>query len=119
MVNLEAIQKGIAAHSAWKARLRTAVSSGKFDVLAATVAMDNQCEFGKWLYGLSADDKRTEQFNTVRRLHAQFHEEAARVVVWATSGQSEKAEQALALGGSYAKASSELTGAMVSWRNNL
>ena len=119
MVNLEAINKGIAAHSAWKARLRTAVSSGKFDVPAAKVAMDNQCEFGKWLYGLSGSDKQTEHFNTVRRLHAQFHEEAAQIVVLATSGQSEKAEQAMALGGSYTKTSAELTGAMVTWRNSL
>ena len=119
MVNLEAINKGIAAHSAWKARLRTAVSSGKFDVPAATVAKDNQCEFGKWLYGLSGTDQLTEKFSTVRRLHTQFHEEAARIVTLATSGQSEKAEQAMALGGSYTKASAELTGAMVRWRNSL
>jgi len=119
MVNAEAIEKGIAAHAAWKARLRAAVSSGKFEVPSATVARDNQCEFGKWLYGLSGNETETEHFSAVKKLHARFHEEAAKVVTLATSGQTAKAEEAIGVQGDYTKASAELTRAMVAWRTSL
>ena len=87
MVNLEILEKAIAAHASWKARLRTAVSTGKFDVPVSTVKLDNQCEFGKWLYGpeLSASDRQTKNYRTVKQLHAQFHLDAAKVVELATS----------------------------------
>ncbi len=89
MTNVEALQKAIAAHSSWKARLRTAVISGKFDIAPDTVKADNQCEFGKWLYGPepSAAEKAAEHYRTVKQLHTQFHQEAAKVALWATSGQ--------------------------------
>ena len=121
MLNVDAIQDAIAAHSFWKARLRTAVSSEKFDVAIATVKADDQCDFGKWLYGptLSAAEKETERCRTVKQLHAQFHQEAARVVEWATSGQKNKAEEAMGSGGSYSRASRLLTEAMVRWRESL
>ncbi len=51
MVNVEMIQKAIAAHTAWKARLRTAISTGTFEVEHSAVRADNRCDFGKWLYG--------------------------------------------------------------------
>jgi hypothetical protein len=121
MSSVDLIQDAIAVHSFWKARLRTAVSSEKFDVAIATVKADDQCDFGKWLYGseLSAAEKETERCRTVRLLHAQFHQEAAKVVEWATSGQKSKAEEAIGLCGSYSKASRLLTEAMVEWRENL
>jgi len=119
MVDAEAIGKGVAAHAAWKARLRAAVSSGKFEVPSATVSRDDQCEFGKWLYGLSGKETQTEHFSAVKRLHARFHEEAAKVVTLATSGEMGKAEEAIGVQGDYTKASGELTQAMVAWRNSL
>ncbi|HTT32862.1 MAG TPA: CZB domain-containing protein [Methylomirabilota bacterium] len=121
MVNLEVIQKALAAHGSWKARLRQAIGSGKFEVGAETVKLDNQCEFGKWLYGteLSAVEKQTEHYVTVKKLHAQFHQEAAKVVELATSGQKDKAEAAIGLSGSYGQASHALTEAMVKWRGSL
>jgi hypothetical protein len=121
MVNVEMLQKAIAAHSGWKARLRTAVSSGKFDVATGTVKADNQCEFGKWLYGseFSAAEKQTEHYRMVKELHAQFHQETAKVAELAASGQKDAAEKAMGMGGGYSMASSALTEAMVKWRESL
>jgi len=121
MVSVEAIQKAIAAHSGWKARLRTAVSTGKFDVEPSAVRADDRCDFGKWLYGseLQPGDKKSEHYCAVKKLHAEFHQEAANVVEWATSGQKGKAEESLALGGAYTKTSQVLTEAMVRWRQSL
>ncbi len=121
MINVDMIQKAIAAHASWKSRLRSAVDTGKFDAPASTVKVDNQCEFGKWLYGsdFSAEDKKTENYRTAIDLHAKFHQEAAKVVEWATSGHKDEAEKAIGLGGNYTKASSELTQELVKWRLKL
>jgi chemoreceptor zinc-binding protein len=121
MVNSDVIQKALAAHSSWKARLRMAIGTGKFDVPVSTVKADNQCEFGKWLYGseLSVAEKQSEHYLSAKQLHAEFHQEAAQVLEWATSGRTAKAEESIGLGGSYSKASNVLTKAMVKWRESL
>ena len=121
MLNVEMIQKAVAAHARWKARLRAAVDTGNFDVPTATVKADNQCEFGKWLYGtdFSAHEKQTENYRAAMDLHAKFHQEAAKVVEWATSGHKDEAEEAIGLEGSYTKASSALTKELVQWRLKL
>jgi hypothetical protein len=121
MVKVEIIEKAIAAHAQWKARLRTAAGSGKFDIPTDKVRADNQCEFGKWLYGseLTAAEKQTHHYLDVKQLHAQFHREAAKVVDLANSGQKAEVEKAISMGGNYAKSSSALTSAMISWRESL
>src|SRR5262249_37042727 len=121
MIDVNLLDKAITAHASWKNRLRTAVSSGEFDTPVATVKADNQSEFGKWMCGasLTAADKQSETYRTVRDLHAKFHQDAAKVVELATSGQKQEADKAIGLGGFYAKSSSTLTEAMIRWRNNL
>jgi hypothetical protein len=115
------IQKAIAAHASWKARLRTAIDTGKFDATPAVVRTDNRCEFGKWLYGpdFTAGEKETQNYRSAIELHAKFHQEAANVVDFATSGRKSEAEQALGMEGSYSKASSALTKELVQWRLKL
>lgn len=80
MLNVEMIQKAIAAHASWKARLGTAVDTGKFDVASDVVRTDNRCEFGKWLYGqdFTAAEKETQNFRAAVALHAKFHQEGRR-----------------------------------------
>ena len=121
MLNIEMIQKAIAAHASWKARLRTAIDTGKFDATPAVVRTDNRCEFGKWLYGpdFTAGEKATRNYRSAVELHAKFHQEAANVVDLATSGRKSEAEQAIGLEGGYSKASSALTKELVQWRLKL
>lgn len=121
MPNADAVQKAIEAHTAWKARLRTAVANGKFELDPSSVRVDNRCDFGKWLYGseLSMQEKGSEHYRKVKTLHAQFHDEAAKIIDWATSGQKDKATESMTMGGKYAKVSHDLTEAMVKWRQDL
>ncbi len=111
MINVETIQKAIAAHSGWKARLRSAVNTGKFDVPPAVVRLDNQCEFGKWMHSadFTAAEKQIQNFRAAMELHAKFHQEAAKVVELVTTGHKDEASAAMSLQGSYTKASSDLT----------
>ncbi|MGA3028686.1 MAG: CZB domain-containing protein [Bryobacteraceae bacterium] len=113
-VNPEVLRKAVVAHSAWKSRLQAAIASGKLDIPVSTVKADNQCPFGKWLWGseLSALDKQTEQYRTLKKLHAEFHEEASRVAQFAISGQKQTAEKAMGLSSDFGRASSALLNAL-------
>jgi hypothetical protein len=83
----------------------------------AAVRSDHQCQFGKWLYGeqLSSADKQTENFRSVKQLHAQFHEAACQVAQFALSGQKEAAENAMNASSDYARISAALTAALNNW----
>ncbi|MBK9132100.1 MAG: CZB domain-containing protein [Gammaproteobacteria bacterium] len=118
MINKEEIDKAIGAHGMWKARLKQAIETGKSEVSADTIRQDNQCNFGKWLYGtsLSATDKSSAHYRSVRELHAEFHKCAARVADLAVTGQKDEAVRMLALGGDFASVSSRLTAAMMEWK---
>ncbi|MGO9575453.1 MAG: CZB domain-containing protein [Terriglobales bacterium] len=121
MINVGMIEKAIAAHARWKARLRAAVDSGKFDMTPAAIKLDDQCDFGKWLYSpeFSAAEKQTANYRNAMGLHAAFHREAAKVVESATSGHKDVAEEAIGLHGGYTKASSDLTKELTQWRLTL
>jgi hypothetical protein len=65
-----------------------------------------------WEYGseLTTTETQSSHYRTVKRLHAQFHKEAARVVDLATSGQKDAAEAAIGMDSKYAEVSSAFTG---------
>jgi hypothetical protein len=113
---VEQIEKAIAAHAAWKVRLRRAIAEGKSEHLPANVSVDNQCEFGKWLYSLPAPDQQSQNWRSVRELHASFHKEAGKVLVLALGGKQAEADAGLAPGSPFAKVSLELTNALMRWK---
>jgi hypothetical protein len=110
------IDKYIAAHGMWKARLRQVITTGKSDAPAATVRRDDQCEFGKWLHAATPIDRRHPHFQTVKQLHQRFHHAAAHVVELAAAGKSAEAERLMAMGGEFAQVSMQLTSAMKEWK---
>lgn len=119
MANIEELTKAIGAHSAWKARLSKAVETGASDANPDQVGSANQCDFGKWLGGLPAGDKAGDHWKKVNDLHSRFHKEAAAVLRDATSGKKAAAEKSLGLGGTYYKASADLTQAMMAWKSSI
>jgi methyl-accepting chemotaxis protein len=121
MADAQEIDKAIGAHGMWKNRLKQAVDTGRIETPVDTVRMDNQCAFGKWLYGatLTAADKQSAHYGTVKGLHAEFHAAAARVMELATAGKKHEAEKILALDGDFGRISSKLTNAMMAWKKAL
>jgi methyl-accepting chemotaxis protein len=117
MANAEEITKAIGAHGMWKQRLRQAIDSGKSEFTVERVQPDNLCDFGKWLHALPAADKAGMNWKTVQELHARFHLEASRVLGLALSGQKQDAEKALANSSEFANISSNLTSAMMKWKD--
>ena len=115
--NQAVLKNAIKAHQAWTTRLQSAIKNRQLDTPVTTVRADDQCQFGKWLYGkeISAEEMRSERYQTVKRLHAQFHQEAARVAQMAISGQQEAAEQAMSSSSEYARISAALVAELNRW----
>jgi methyl-accepting chemotaxis protein len=111
------LKSAMAAHAAWTARLKAAIVSRHLDVPVTTIRADNQCQFGKWLYGseFSGAESQTENYRQTRQLHAQFHQEAAKVAQLALSGEKGAAELAMAPASEYAKISADLTKVLTRW----
>jgi Chemoreceptor zinc-binding domain len=118
MPNLDQVNQAIAAHSAWKARLRAIIASGKSDLPVQQICRDDQCDFGKWLKNpaLPRQLKSSHHFREVVQLHAVFHESAGHTATLALAGKANEAEATMQLGGEFSKASSELINAMMVWQ---
>lgn len=115
----DGISKAIPAHGAWKRRLADAIASSRSEYSVEVVRTDNQCEFGRWLYGLPDAEQASPECAKVRDLHAKFHLEAAKTLALALAGNREEAERTMVLDGPYSVASSALTMAMMEWRRKL
>jgi methyl-accepting chemotaxis protein len=114
---LSVLQSAMAAYATWTGRLKAAIASGTFETPVSTMRADNQCQFGKWLYGkdISAAEAQTENYRRTKQLHAQFHEEASKVAQLALAGRKEAAEKAMGPASDYARISSALTGVLTRW----
>jgi hypothetical protein len=117
---LAQIKAAVGAHGMWKARLQSAISTGKSDFDAANVAKDDKCDFGKWLHGgVSGAARSSASYNAVKAEHARFHAEAARVLSLALSGKRDEAKNAMAAGSAFAKISADLTREMMDWKKSV
>lgn len=113
------ISAAIGAHGLWKGRLRAAIESGKSDLAIEVVRDDHQCSFGKWLYGpeLNTQDKNSSHYKTCVDLHRRFHTAAAGVLSLALQGKKQEASQQLDGGGDFRRFSTELTRALLEWKD--
>lgn len=115
----EKIETAIAAHSAWKSKLRSAIDTGKSDFDPRIVAQDNQCEFGKWIYGLPASETADEHFIEVKNHHAAFHKAAAKVLTLALEGKKAEAEKEIGLNSEFATVSSKCMLTLMDWKKKI
>jgi len=110
----EQVQAAIGAHGMWKARLRQAIDTGSSDFKVDVVRQDNQCAFGKWLYGEGKGGfPSMADYEQARRLHAEFHGEAAKVLAHAVSGRPKEAHDAMQPGAPFVHVSSALVGTLM------
>lgn len=119
MVNINEIDKAISAHGMWKQRLKSAIETGNSEFNVNKVTLDNLCDFGKWLYTLDSNIRLTESWNSIQKLHAEFHKIAANILDLALKGKKEEASKGIALGSEYAAISGKLTTAMMKWKREL
>ena len=105
----------IAAHSAWKGHLR-AFLEGRENLDSSTVANQHACAFGKWIFGEGARYRGTAEYETVVKLHGEFHKCAAAVVA---QGRAADATKAIGPSSAFAQASSKLVHAIMKLRSRV
>mgnify|MGYP000706140792 CR=1 FL=1 len=96
-----------------------AIDTGTSDIAPEKAAVDNQCDFGKWLYRLPETDRQSDMYRKCQALHACFHREAGEVLRLALIGQKKQARQCVAANGPFGVASEKLTAQMMSWKASL
>jgi methyl-accepting chemotaxis protein len=103
-IDVDAIIDG---HRQWKVKLRDAIEAGDH-VDAATLARDDCCALGKWIY---ADGQRLSgraSFTALVSNHARFHKVAGEVGQLINAGRNEAAEDALAPNTEFTSATSDV-----------
>lgn len=115
------LQSAITMHSMWKAKLDECTETGIFDMLPDMVEKDNECFFGKWLYGnkISPDIRSSAEYKRVQEIHARFHQVAAEVVRLSLSGERNKAQEIMSPTGQYTLVTNELVNQLFAWAEKL
>ncbi len=109
MANLKAeCDKAIAAHAAWKFKIKQLIS-GDAQIDAATARLHDQCDFGKWLASSGTRAELGADFEAINTAHKQFHNAAADVVETHNRGQRDKAAEKLSMTGAFSVAGANLT----------
>ena len=105
--------EAIAAHSAWKTKLKTYLRKPDHSLNAGQLALDDQCVLGKWLHGEGAKYTAFPEFAELKGEHAKFHRAAADLVVRADAGENVAEEAALGAASPFSTLSSHLVQLMV------
>ena len=113
------IQKALLAHGAWKQRLRAAIAEGQSEYAVSQVRLDDRCDFGKWFYSLSPSLRTGAEAKAIQSIHAEFHQEASRILDLALHGQKDEALADLGASGSYTALSGRLALALRQWEKTL
>lgn len=109
----------IAAHAAWKTRLRHAIELGRSEIDPASAAREDRCELGQWLCeGIAAADRHSPHYGRVRAVHAELHGEVGQILTLALAGDAADARALLAPGGRFQQLSTDLVGALVAWQGD-
>ncbi len=114
------IARAFSAHAAWKTRLLHAVDSGYTRYNVEEVASDDHCIFGRWLQSDTIPEtiRRSDDYRTVVRLHADFHRATATTLQSILSGQRDHARSEIEQG-SFARATRALVGALHNWHRHV
>jgi len=106
------VDRVIAAHAQWKTKFRAAISRQE-TMDAATIARDDCCELGKWLYGpVKGRLGKHPRFVELLKEHQGFHREAGQVATAINEKAFSQAEQMIGHGSAFAEASTLVTNAL-------
>ena len=111
----EEVKKAIGAHGLWKARLKSAITSGKVDTDPANASKDTLCDFGKWIYSLKVPYTSSPTYNEIKKLHGQFHQTVGKALGFIQAGQVKSAEQLMSPAGEYTLISQKLVDTLMRW----
>jgi hypothetical protein len=111
------INKAITSHALWRNRLARTIETGQSEIPPDMVHAVDQCEFGKWLYGetIAEEEKMRQHYETVCKLHEDFHKFAGDILKLALAGKKSEATKLMTSNGRFNELSAELVVAMMNW----
>jgi hypothetical protein len=109
-------EQAIAAHSAWKAKLREYLTKKDGSLSSAEVSADNKCALGQWIHGEGIRYSKLPEYSILKKEHARFHKAAAGIVLKADSGQSVSEEVTLGSRSAFTTASSAVVMAIIAMK---
>lgn len=99
------------AHQKWKMRLVQYIGGKSHeDIDEKTVACDDQCELGQWIYGSATKYSALTEYKNLRASHADFHKSVGAIVKCVHEHKTDEAK--LLLGGEFASASKKTINAI-------
>jgi hypothetical protein len=116
-LDVHPVRAGIAAHVAWKKRLRAMIDGGRLEpgTDPATVARDDVCPFGKWIHEDAAEESDQDRVAEAVRLHAAFHRGTAGVLRAVVAHDREEALRLMGADDGYGGAAARLTDLLLDW----
>ena len=93
------------AHFDWKRKLSVYLRKPDGSLSSETVAQDNKCLLGQWIYGEGKKLEVHEEYSKLKREHARFHKAAADVIKKADSGANVTEDVAIGTKSEFGEAS--------------
>ncbi|MCB9496686.1 MAG: CZB domain-containing protein [Fibrobacteria bacterium] len=116
---VEQLDNAAVAHALWKARIFDAAQGGQGDFDRAKARDCHACEFGKWLDGSKSQLAVHPEYSEVYAYHQAFHHEVGVALDRLSQGNKGAALDALQGDGALRRESSELSLALLRWRDRL
>lgn len=108
------------AHADWKVKLRDAISS-ESELDEQRIAKDNVCALGEWLHNDEVYNSYShlENYQECKKVHAKFHQEAAKIAKEINRKNFAKATQMLVAGSEYSQTSTDVALCLHSLRKDI
>jgi hypothetical protein len=119
LTKLKEIEQAISVHKMWKDKLEQAIETGKCDCTPDSVKVDNGCSFGKWLYErVDPIDKESVKYKLMLDIHAQFHQQAGKILALTLARKKEEAEKLMQIDGKLYILSKQLIEHLHIWKES-
>ncbi len=113
MSHVEVYERAIAAHAAWKGKMRKFVA-GTLEIDEAQAGSHDACEFGRWIATRPLPEA---ELAPLRSAHDHFHDVAGAIVHARHVGDQRRVAAAFEVQGEFTKASAQLTNLVVKARD--
>lgn len=97
------------AHAEWKTKLRDAIAN-KETLDEHKIAKDDVCPLGAWLHDKDTTNNfaHLSNYRECKKMHTNFHKEAAKIAKEINNKNYDKAQQMLATGSEYSSISTDI-----------
>ena len=100
-------------------KLAVYLSKPDYSLDASVVALPNECELGKWIYGEGQKYSNIPEFAALVSNHASFHTAAGEVVRKADAGQNVTEEIVLGANSQFASTSTAVVRSIMAMKSKL